>query len=160
MLHLADLAAPRLGTSMREDEVCMSTFNESSQKSLTHSSKLQPWAFESREFLRTLTVGKEISFTSIHSLPSNDDIPRDLGHAEVAGVDLTSELLRNGWAKLKEIKREATDEDNRKKEIENEAKAAGNGIWNPHGQQVGCIASFLLLLSFFEGARSPPHDAS
>ena len=106
-----------------------------------------------------LTVGKEISFTSIHSLPSNDDIPRDLGHAEVAGVDLTSELLRNGWAKLKEIKREATEEDNRKKEIENEAKAAGKGIWNPHGQQVGCINHCFLLLDLFEGARSTPHDA-
>ncbi|KAF8806427.1 transcription factor [Phlegmacium glaucopus] len=118
VLHLADLAAPRLGTSTREDE---------------------PWAFESREFLRTLTVGKEISFTSIHSLPSNDDIPRDLGHAEVAGVDLTSELLKSGWVKLKEIKREATDEDNKKKEIENEAKAAGKGIWNPHGQQARAV---------------------
>jgi len=60
---------------------------------------------------------------------------------------------------LKEIKREPTDEDNKKKEIENEAKAAGKGIWNPHGQQVGCISSFFLILSLFEGARSPLHDA-
>ena len=74
-------------------------------------------------------------------------------------MDLTSELLRNGWAKLKEIKREATEEDNRKKEIENEAKAAGKGIWNPHGQQVVSINSYFLLLDLFEGSRSPPHDA-
>jgi hypothetical protein len=60
---------------------------------------------------------------------------------------------------LKEIKREATDEDNKKKEIENEAKAAGKGTWNPHGQQVGCINSCFLLLDLFEGPRSPPHDA-
>ncbi|KAF8967855.1 hypothetical protein BDZ97DRAFT_1801575 [Flammula alnicola] len=118
VLHLADLAAPRLGTLAREDE---------------------PWAFESRDFLRQLAVGKEITFTSIHSLPSNDDIPRDLGNAEIGGVDLSSELLKNGWAKLKEFKREATEEDNKKKEIENEAKATGKGIWNPHGQKARAV---------------------
>lgn len=73
----------------------------------------------------------------MHSLPPNDDIPRDLGTAEIGGVDLSSELLRNGWAKLKEIKRDATDEDNRKRDLENEAKAAGKGVWNPHGPTVG-----------------------
>jgi len=54
---------------------------------------------------------------------------------------LTSEVLRNGWAKLKEIKREPTEEDNKKKEIEAEAKAAGKGIWNPHGQTVRLFLS-------------------
>lgn len=98
----------------------------------------QPWAFESREFLRQFAVGKEISFSSIHSLPSNDDIPRDLGNAEIGGVDLTSELLKNGWAKLKEIKREPSEDDNKRKDIESEAKAAGKGIWNPHGPKVRC----------------------
>jgi hypothetical protein len=88
--------------------------------------------------LRAFAVGKEISFTSSHSLPTNDDVPRDLGIAEIGGLDLASELLKNGWAKLKEIKREATDEDLKKRELENEAKAAGKGLWNPHGPQV-CI---------------------
>ncbi|KAF5316869.1 hypothetical protein D9611_003977 [Ephemerocybe angulata] len=118
VLHLADLQAPRPGTSTREDE---------------------PWAFESREYLRALTVGKEISFTTIHSLPSNDDVPRDLGSAEIGGVDLTSELLRSGWAKLKEIKREASEEDLKKRALEEEAKAAGRGIWNPHGQTARAV---------------------
>ncbi|KAG5730041.1 hypothetical protein E4T56_gene5842, partial [Termitomyces sp. T112] len=118
VLHLADITAPRLGTSSREDEL---------------------WAFESREFLRTHTVGKEITFTSLHSLPSNDDVPRDLGNAEVGGVDLTSELLKSGWAKLKEIKRELTEEDLKKRELENEARAAGRGLWNPHGPQARAV---------------------
>ncbi|TFK44793.1 hypothetical protein BDQ12DRAFT_702162 [Crucibulum laeve] len=118
VLHLADLAAPRLGTSTREDE---------------------PWAFESREFLRALAVGKEISFTSIHSLPPNEDVPRDLGTAEIGGLDLSSEILKSGWAKLKEIKREPTDEDMKKRDLENEAKAGGKGLWNPHGQQARAV---------------------
>lgn len=83
-----------------------------------------------------MAVGKEITFASIHSLPTNDDVPRDLGNADIGDVDLSSELLRNGWAKLKEMKREPSEADNKKKELENEAKAAGKGIWNPHGPKV------------------------
>lgn len=96
----------------------------------------QDWAFESREFLRALAVGKPVTFTSTHSLPPSDDVPRDIGTAEINGVDLASELLKNGWAKLKDLKRDPTDEDIRKREIEAEARAAGKGIWNPHGPKV------------------------
>ncbi|KAJ7346725.1 hypothetical protein DFH08DRAFT_914727 [Mycena albidolilacea] len=117
ILHLANIAAPRLGTSTREDE---------------------PWAYESREFLRAFAVGKEISFVSTHSLP-NDEVTRDFGTAEIGGHDLTTELLRNGWAKLKDIKRDPTEEDLRNREFENEAKAAGKGIWNPHGPQARTV---------------------
>lgn len=81
-------------------------------------------------------VGKEISFTSTHSLSSNDDVPRDIGNAEIGGLDLACELLRSGWGRLKDMKREPTDEDVRKREIESEAKNAGKGLWNPHGPQV------------------------
>ncbi|KAF8919792.1 hypothetical protein CPB85DRAFT_720768 [Mucidula mucida] len=118
ILHLADIGAPRMGSSTREDE---------------------PWAFESREFLRALAVGKEITFVSTHSLPPNDEIPRDFGTAEIGGHDVASELLKNGWAKAKELKRDPTDEDTRKRELENEAKAAGKGQWNPHGPQARAV---------------------
>ncbi|KAJ6587021.1 hypothetical protein DFH09DRAFT_1430137 [Mycena vulgaris] len=119
VLHLADIAAPRLGTSTREDE---------------------PWAYESREFLRALAVGKEITFVSTHSLPpSTDEVSRDFGTAEIAGHDVATELLKNGWAKLKDIKREPTEEDLRKRELESEAKSAGKGLWNPHGPQARAV---------------------
>ena len=68
-----------------------------------------------------------------HSLPPNDDTPRDIGTAEIGGVDLSLELLKNGWAKLKELKRESTEDDLKRRELETEAKAAGKGLWNPHG---------------------------
>ncbi|KZT24206.1 transcription factor [Neolentinus lepideus HHB14362 ss-1] len=120
ILYLADIVAPKLGTQTREDE---------------------PWAYESREFLRTHAVGKEITFTSTHSLPPSerDDIFRDIGSGEIGGIDLTSELLRNGWAKLKELKRDPTEEDLKKKDLENEAKVAGKGVWNPHGPQTRSV---------------------
>jgi hypothetical protein len=112
--------------------------------------RIQPWAFESREFLRARLVGKEITFTISHSLPpssstpaSADDAPvsRDIGAAELAGRDIASEVLKNGWAKLKELKRdrEPTEEDTRKKELEAEARSAGLGVWNPHGQTARAV---------------------
>ncbi|KAF8503095.1 hypothetical protein JB92DRAFT_3084279 [Gautieria morchelliformis] len=113
ILHVAEIAAPRMGSSTREDE---------------------PWAFESREFLRAFAVGKEITFTSTHTLPSNDDTPRDFGHAEIGNVDLATELLKNGWAKANEkSKREPNEEDLKRKDLENEAKGGMKGMWNPQG---------------------------
>ncbi|KAF7296136.1 Transcriptional factor [Mycena kentingensis (nom. inval.)] len=118
VLHIADISCPRLGTSTRDDE---------------------PWAYEAREFLRAYAVGKEITFTSTHSLPANDEIPRDFGAADIGGHDLATEMLRNGWAKMKELKREPTENDTRLRELESAAKAAGKGIWNPHGPQARTV---------------------
>jgi staphylococcal nuclease domain-containing protein 1 len=117
----------------------------------------KPWAYEARDFLRTLTVGKEVTFTSSHQLPPGEgDIPRDLGNGEVNGVDITNELLLNGWTKVKDLKREPTEDDLRRKGIESEARSAGRGQWNPHGPKVG--TSVLRLASqsstFLRRARS------
>jgi staphylococcal nuclease domain-containing protein 1 len=71
-------------------------------------------------------------------LPPNDDVPRDFGTAEIGGLDVGSELLRNGWTKIKELKRDPTEEDLKRKDLEAEAKGAGKGLWNPHGPKVCC----------------------
>jgi hypothetical protein len=117
---------------------------------------VKPWAFESREFLRAFAVGKEISFTSTHSLPTNDDVPRDIGSAEIAGLDLATELLKNGWVKVKDLKREPTEDDIKRKEIESEAKSNGKGMWNSHGPPV-CykFQPFRAVLVLMNGRRVP-----
>ncbi len=99
-------------------------------------------AYEARDFLRALAVGKEITFTSSHQLPPGEgDIPRDIGNGEVNGVDITNEMLSHGWAKVKDLKREPTDDDIRRKGLESEAKSASRGLWNPHGPKVSTSAS-------------------
>ncbi|KAI0344602.1 transcription factor [Trametopsis cervina] len=118
VLHLVDIVAPRLGTTNREDD---------------------PWAYEAREFLRSHAVGKAVRFTIAHDLPSNDETERAIGSAEIAGVDVASELLKAGWAKLKDIKREPTEADLKKRELEAEAKNAGKGQWNPHGPKARTV---------------------
>lgn len=89
--------------------------------------------------MRAFAVGKEITFTPTHSLPSNDDIPRDFGHAEINGADLATELLINGWAKPSEKKREPTEEDLKRKDLETEAKNNMKGMWNPQGPKVSSL---------------------
>lgn len=81
-------------------------------------------------------MGKEITFTSTHSISSSADNTRDIGTAEINGLDISIEILKNGWAKLKELKREPTEEDLKKREAEAEARNGGKGIWNPDGPQV------------------------
>ncbi|KAG8833983.1 hypothetical protein FRC17_009765 [Serendipita sp. 399] len=116
ILHIADISVPRMGTSTREDE---------------------PWAFECRENLRKLLVGKEVTFTPTHALPPSNtdpDVQRDVGTVEFNGVDLSTDLLRSGWARIKEIsKREPTEDDAKRRDLEGEAKQAGRGIWRPEG---------------------------
>jgi staphylococcal nuclease domain-containing protein 1 len=83
-----------------------------------------------------LAVGKTISFTTTHSLPPKDDVLSDFGHAEIDGKDVATEVLRAGFARCKEIKREPTDEDTRRKELETEARNNMVGMWNPQGPKV------------------------
>ena len=45
-------------------------------------------------------------------------------------------MLKNGWAKTKELKREPTDEDLKRRELESEARSGGKGMWNPQGAKV------------------------
>ncbi|QRV79522.1 staphylococcal nuclease domain-containing protein 1 [Ceratobasidium sp. AG-Ba] len=112
ILHLAEIVSPRMGTASKEDE---------------------PWAYECREFLRQFAVGKPITFTSTFSLPPKDDIPSDFGHAEINGRDVATEVLRAGFARCKDIKREPTEEDTRRKDLETEARNGMVGMWNPQG---------------------------
>lgn len=121
MLHLADLSAPRLGTRDRPDE---------------------SWAFEARDYLRSLVVGKEVTFSVSYTIntvspplefglvyvpsPSNDD----------SAIDVAAELVKAGWARVRENKRvgdEESEEGVRRsylRDLEEEAKRDGRGVWN------------------------------
>ena len=77
------------------------------------------------------------------------DIPRDIGNGEVDGVDITNKMLLHGWVKVKDLKREATDDDLRRKDLESEAKSASRGQWNPHGPKVSTSTNHLV-------SRAPP----
>lgn len=129
---MADLSAPRLGTRDRPDE---------------------PWAFEARDYLRSLVVGKEVSFSISYTVATVQP-PLEFGIVYVNSsqdqssteLDVAAELVRAGWAKVRESTynkprnngsggddSEPNDEESRKaflKDLEEEAKAAGRGLWS------------------------------
>jgi len=104
---------------------------------------VQPWAYECRENLRALLVGKEVTFVGTHQLPPSTTDPgvqRDFGNVEFNGVDLATDLLRTGWVKVKEGKKgEPSEEDLRKTDLEAEAKSAGRGMWKAEGPTVSTL---------------------
>ncbi|GAA6062972.1 hypothetical protein JCM10212_005731 [Sporobolomyces blumeae] len=136
VLHLADLTAPRLGTrdSSRPDE---------------------PWAFEARDYLRSLVVGKEVSFHVSYQVPStqpplefgvvyapaHDDGADSPGHV----IDVAAEIVRAGWAKVRDSNftpkpragdADASDEDPTQqrraflKDLEEDARRNQRGLWS------------------------------
>ncbi|GAA5820185.1 hypothetical protein JCM11251_005517 [Rhodosporidiobolus azoricus] len=125
VLHLADLQAPRLGSRDRDDD---------------------PWAFESRDYLRSLVVGKEVSFSVSYTVPSTNP-PFEFGivyvlNADGTETDVAAELVRAGWAKVRESnKRDQANGDDEEaantasrraflRDLEEEAKVMARGLWS------------------------------
>ncbi|GAA6013769.1 hypothetical protein JCM10207_008185 [Rhodosporidiobolus poonsookiae] len=122
LLHLADLYGPRLGSRDRPDE---------------------PWAFESRDYLRSLVVGKEVSFTISYTVPTTSP-PLEFGivyalNPDGTETDVAAELVRAGWAKVRDSTKrdQATDDDDSTasrraylRDLEDEAKVMARGLWS------------------------------
>lgn len=92
----------------------------------------EPFAFQSREHLRHLVVGKRVQFTVHYAVPSG----REFGTATLKdGTELPDELIRAGWLKVREDagRKEESEEILEKLEkfraLESQAKAEGTGLW-------------------------------
>ncbi|GAA5833480.1 hypothetical protein JCM9279_001538 [Rhodotorula babjevae] len=121
VLHLADLTAPRLGSRDRDDE---------------------PWAFEARDYLRSLTVGKEVSFTVSYTIPTANNLEFGIVYAhsdDGDDLDVAAELVRAGWAKVRDAPRrdQAGDDDDSAqtasrraflRDLEEEARILARGL--------------------------------
>lgn len=96
----------------------------------------QDFAFEAREYLRVLLVGKEVKFSISHTVQTTTP-PLEFGvvFAQTANgvVDVGLEVVKAGWAKLREGGNKSDDEESGRKQLlkeaEAEAMAAGKGVW-------------------------------
>ncbi|POR36938.1 Nuclease domain-containing protein 1 [Tolypocladium paradoxum] len=93
----------------------------------------EPFAFQSREFLRNLVVGKPVQCTVSYTIPSSG---REFGTAKLKdGSDLPDELVKAGWIKVREDagRKEDSDEIQERLEklrsLESQAKAESKGLW-------------------------------
>lgn len=167
VLHLAGLTAGRVGNRDRPDEV--SGGGKSSYVSSSLISVPQPFAFEGREFLRALLVGKQVLFNVSHTISSTTP-PLEFGTVTAKSssgedIDVATAVVTAGWAKVRESRGNADEEDGAKREAlvaaEDEAKTMARGLWStapPPERQV----SFVMPedpAAFLAKYKSQPLDA-
>ncbi|EWG38834.1 hypothetical protein FVEG_01939 [Fusarium verticillioides 7600] len=93
----------------------------------------EPFAFQSREYLRDLVVGKLVQATVLYTIPTSG---REFGTAKLQqdGTMLPDELVKAGWLKVREDagrKEESDDVLDRLealRQLENKAKAEDKGL--------------------------------
>lgn len=98
----------------------------------------EPFAFQSRDFLRRLTVGKVIQFRVLYSIPTGTK--KDYGAVILQGGErLPDACITEGWAKLrddsrrKDLSEESENLLNNLELQEAKAKADGRGLWAGQG---------------------------
>ncbi|KAG2678373.1 hypothetical protein I3843_11G000400 [Carya illinoinensis] len=109
ILTLSSLIAPRLARRGGVDE---------------------PFAWDSREFLRKLIIGKEVAFRVDYTVPS---IGREFGSVFLGDKNVALLVVSEGWAKVREQgqqKGEASPFLTELRNLEDQAKQQGLGRWS------------------------------
>lgn len=87
-------------------------------------------AFQAREFLRKLLVGKQVTFTIAYTIPNSQ---REFGIVRFNGKDVNELLLREGLIKFREESNKRENVDNTLLEMyqiqETQARSEGKGLW-------------------------------
>lgn len=99
---------------------------------------MQPFAFQSREFIRDLLLGKVIQFQVLYAIPTTK---REYGRVKLPnGPDLPDLIVQEGWAKVREDAGKKEDDEtalaylDKLRSLETEAKANNKGVWAKGGQ--------------------------
>ncbi|OAP57079.1 hypothetical protein AYL99_09192 [Fonsecaea erecta] len=98
----------------------------------------EPFAFQAREFVRELVLGKVIQFQVLYAVPSTK---REYGRVRLPnGAELPDLLVQEGWAKVRDdAGKKEDDEDalaylDKLRSLETDAKSQGKGLWAKGGQ--------------------------
>ena len=93
----------------------------------------EPFAFQSREYLRRLVVGKAVRCTILYTIPTSG---REYGIAELKdGPQLPDDPVKAGWLKVREDagRKEESEEVLQRLEtlrsLEAQARSEGLGLW-------------------------------
>nr|XP_043632985.1 ribonuclease TUDOR 1-like [Erigeron canadensis] len=85
------------------------------------------FAWQSREFLRELCIGKDIVFKTEYTIPNTS---KECSSVFIGSKNIAKEVVTNGWAKVKEAKRKVTPEHAELLTLEQKAKRDQLGLWN------------------------------
>lgn len=93
----------------------------------------EPFAFQSREYLRNLVVGKSVKCTTSYTIPASG---REFGSASLPdGTEFPDELVKAGWLKVREDAGRKDDSEEvaerleKLRALESAAKSEGKGLW-------------------------------
>lgn len=157
-LSLAFVSAPRL---RREGDEVSSILD---CKHPFDTDFTQPFAFESRDFLRKLCVGKVVHFNVLYNIPTPS--PRDYGIVTLQnGQNLLDLAVGEGWVKLrddaskKEDSPHGTELLERLQALESRAKADEKGLWGNQTSRIENINELSDPKSFVEEWKGKPIDS-
>ncbi|EHY56564.1 hypothetical protein HRR83_002352 [Exophiala dermatitidis] len=98
----------------------------------------EPFAFQSREFLREQLLGKVVQFQILYAIPTTK---REYGRVKLPdGGEFPDLVVQEGWAKVREDAGRKEDDENtlayldQLRSLEAEAKAKNKGLWGKGGQ--------------------------
>ena len=97
---------------------------------------MPPFAFQSREFLRSLLLNQTIRFEVLYTIPTTK---RDYGRVKFQDKELPESIVQEGWAKVREDAGKKEDDEtalaylDKLRSLEAEAKAEGKGVWGKGG---------------------------
>ncbi|KAH0852942.1 hypothetical protein HID58_093619 [Brassica napus] len=101
------------------------------EKTITLGGIDEPFAWESREFLRKLCIGKEITFKVDYKVEA---IGREFGSVYLGSENLAKLVVQNGWAKVREPGQQNQDKVSpyvaELLQLEEMAKQEGLGRWS------------------------------
>ncbi|KAF1344015.1 hypothetical protein BDV97DRAFT_373567 [Delphinella strobiligena] len=123
----------------------------------------EPFAFESRDFLRKLCVGKVVQFNTLYNIPTPS--PRDYGTVTLQnGQQLLDLVVREGMVKLrddagkKEESSQGTELLERLQALEAHAKADEKGLWQRNIQRIDNANEISDPRQFVETHKGKPID--
>jgi staphylococcal nuclease domain-containing protein 1 len=100
----------------------------------------EQWAFDSRDALRKMVVGKHVQFSVLYSIPNTK---REYGIVFLNdGRKLPEEMVKEGWLKLredagrKEDTQDALEQLNKLRLLEATARSEDKGLWAPSGGRI------------------------
>ncbi|KAL4931721.1 putative transcription factor (Snd1/p100) [Aspergillus undulatus] len=102
----------------------------------------EPYAFQSREFLRELLVGKVIQFQTLYTVPTSQ---REYGRIKLPSFEVTLPeiVVQEGWSRVREEAGKRSDDSEetvamleRLRALEDHARTEGKGVWAAGNGQI------------------------
>ena len=128
------------------------------------NASMQPFAFQSREFLRSMAIGKIIQFNVLYSVPAPSK--RDYGIFKLQTGETFPEIsVSEGWVKLRNDAASKADSQESKEALakvereEKRAKANSKGIWASTGGHIENVYEVPNVKDFVEQWKTKPLEA-